>query len=356
MTFADRLTTVTQDEILPQAIDAVLAGNFIAFRFLSNAKRWNGVSMKKPIKIAKNELGGSFSGLDTHSTATVDTRRMLEYDVRGYEIPIAIPGMEKAVNRTPAQVINLVRIEVESTQDDAMDEIGDMLYLDGTGNGSKDFLGLDALVDDGTSVATFGGLTRTDYDPYLDSTRTASGGTLTLAKLATLTSAISIGGGPRHRPSVFVSDETRWNLYETLLSPTIRENYNAFGLPSITRTSKAPLRGAELGGAAGYVSLSYRGIPWVSDEKSTAQTIWALNENFLSWYGLKDSDLKQINMGGGTIDGPYAEAPSKNIGFQWTGFMRPINQYGEVAHLYLLGNLINWNARPFGRLTEVTGV
>ena len=88
MTFSDRLTTVTQDEILPQVVDAILGGNFITFRFLSNAKRWNGEKLKKPVKIAKNELGGSFSGLDTHSTATVDTRRMLEYDVRGYEIPV----------------------------------------------------------------------------------------------------------------------------------------------------------------------------------------------------------------------------------------------------------------------------
>ena len=356
MTFTDRLTTVTQDEILPNVVDAILGGNFISFRFLSNAKRWNGETLKKPVKIAQSALGGSFSGLDTHSTATTNTRRMLSYDPRGYEIPVAIPGMEKAVNRTPAQVINLVRVEVESAQNDAMDDVGTLLYADGTGNGAKDFLGLDALVDDGTSVLTFGGLTRTDHDPYLDSTRTASGGTLTLAKMATLTSAVSVGGGGnRNRPSVFDSDETVWNLYETLLSPTVRENYNAFGLPLVTRTSKSPLRGAELGGAAGYVSLSYRGIPWVADEKSTAQTIWALNENYLFWYGLKDSDLKQISMGGGNIDGPYAEAPSKNLGFQWTGFMRPINQYGEVAHLYLLGNLVNWNAVRHGRLTGVTG-
>lgn len=355
MNFTDRLTTVTQDEILPNAIDAILGGNFIAFRFLSGGKRWNGEKLKRPVKISTNDQGGSFSGLDTHSTNTVNTRRMLEYDPRGYEIPITIPGMEKAVNRTKSQVINLVRIEVESTQNDACDAVGTMLYADGTGNGSKDFLGFDALIDDGTSVSTFGGLTRTDYDPYLDSTRTASGGTLTLAKLATLTSAISIGGSTRTRPSFFVSNETVWDLYETLLSPTVRENYNAFGLPTITRTSKSPLRGAELGGAAGYVSLSYRGIPWVADEKSTAQTLWAVNENYLNWYGLKDSDLKQINMGGGSIDGPYADAPSKNVGFQWTGFMRPINQYGEVAHLYLLGNLVNWNAVRQGRLTGITG-
>lgn len=356
MTFTERLTTVTQDEILPNVVDAILGGNFITFRFVSTGRRWNGETLKRPVKIAKSQLGGSFSGLDTHSTSTVETRQMLEYDVRGYTMPVTIPGMEKAVNRTPAQVINLVRVEVESAQDDALDDIGDMLYADGTGNSSKDFLGLDALIDDGTSVATFGGLTRATYDPYLDSTRTASGGTFDLDKLATLVSAIATGSAQRNRPSIFVSNETIWDLYESLLSPTVRANYNAFGLPMVTRTSKAPMRGSELKGAAGYMSLSYRGIPWVADEKSTAQTLWAINENYLSWYGLKDSDLKQIDLGGGNIEGVYSDAPSKNVGFQWTGFMRPINQYGEVAHMYLLGNLVNWNAVRQGRLTGITGV
>jgi len=356
MTFTDRLTTVTQDEILPQAVDAVLGANFITFRFLNNAKRWSGEQLKRPVKIAKSDLGGSFSGLDTHSTSTVDTRRLLAYDVRGYEMPVAIPGMERAVNRTPAQVINLVRIEVESAQNDAIDDVGDMLYADGTGNSSKDFLGLDALVDDGTSVATIGGLTRATFDPYLDSTRTASGGTMTLNKISTLISAVSAGSGQRNRPSFLASDETVWDLFEELLTPTVRSNYEAFGLPMVTPNSKAPLRGAELKGAAGYVALSYRGIPWVADEKSTSQTLWALNENYMAWHGLRDADLRQIDMGGGTIEGVYSDAPSKNVGFQWTGFMRPINQYGEVAHLYLLGNLVNWNPVRFGRLTGITGV
>jgi hypothetical protein len=230
-----------------------------------------------------------------------------------------------------------------------------MLYADGTGNSSKDFLGFDALIDDGTSVATLGGLTRSSYDG-LDATRTASGGTLTLAKMATLTSAISGGSASRQRPSVFISDETVWDLYESLLSPTVRAAYEANGLPMVSRKSRAPMRAAELKGAAGYQSLTYRGIPWVADEKSTSQTLWAVNENYIDWYGLRDPDLKGISLGTASIDGVYAEAPSKNVGFQWTGFMRPINQYGEVAHIYLLGNLVSFQPRRCGRLTGITGV
>ena len=356
MTFGNRVLTITQDEIIPSAVDVILGGNWITYRALFSGKKWNGYRLSRPLKVAKSTLGGSFSGLDPHSTATVDTRVTMYYDPRGYEMPVSIPGIEKAVNRTEAEVINLVKIEVESATEDALDDLGDMFYGNGTGNSSKDFLGWDALIDDGTSVGTLGGLLRTNYDPYLDSTRTASGGTLDLDKLATLTSAVSAGSSQKNRPSVFVSNETVSDLYESLLTPTVRANYESFGLPVMTHTSKAPIRSSELKGTAGFMSLTFRGIPWIADEKSTAQTLWAPNENYMFWYGLSDPDLKPINLGTGTMETPYEEFPSKNVGFQWTGFMRPINQYGEVAHMYLLGNYVNWNPKRNGRLTGITGV
>jgi hypothetical protein len=356
MTFEERVTTTTQDEILPSVIDNVLSDNWITYRIISNGSKWVGEQLKRPIKISSSDLGGSFSGLDTHSTSTVNNRVLMAYTFKGYEMPCVIPGMEKVVNRTPAQVINLVRVELESAQEDACDDLGDMLYSDGTGNSSKDFEGWDNLIDDGTTAATLGGLTRSSYSPNLDSTRTASGGTLTLAKMATLVSAVSAGSAVRQSPTALVSNETVRDLYESLLTPTQRANYESFGLPAMTRQSKAPIRGAELKGAAGFTALTYRGLPLIADEKSTAQTLWVINERYLKWYGAKDADLKAIPLGGADIEGPYAEIPTKNTGFQWTGFMRPINQYGEVAHIYLLGNQVNWAPRRDGRLTGVTGV
>lgn len=355
MTFGNRVTTITQNTILPKVFDTILGDNWITFRVVSNGLKWSGHTLDRPLKVTKSTLGGSFSGLDTHSTATSDTRVLMSYDPRGYEMPISIPGMEKAVNRTEAEVINLVRVETESAQEDALDSIGTMLYADGTGNSNKDFLGWDALIDDSTSVVTIGNLSRTTY-PTLKGTRTASGGTLDLDKCATLISAVSAGSAARQRPTVLVSDETVWDLYESLLTPTQRANYETNGLPMMTRQSKAPVRAAELKGAAGYVALTYRGIPWLADEKSSVQTLWAANENYIQWYGLRDPDLQEINLGTADIEGVYSEVPSKNTGFQWTGFMRPINQYGEVAHIYLLGNQVSFNPKRHGRLTGITGV
>lgn len=355
MNFSARVTTITQDHIIPSAVDTFLSDNFISFRFLANAAKWRGHQMSRPLKISKSSLGGSFSGLDTHSTSTTENKVLMTYDVRGYEMPIAIAGMDKSVNKTDAQVLDLIGQEVESAQQDALDDVADMLYGAGTGNANKDFLGLDSLDDDGTSVLTLGGLSRTTY-PTIKSTRTASGGDLDLTKLATLTSNVSSGSSMRRRPSVFLSSEAEWDLYESLLSPMVQANYQANGLPMVTRNSKAVVSAGSLNGAQGYTALTYRGIPWVADEKAPAQTVWALNENDLQWYGLQDKDMKQISLGKADLDNTYSDAPSKYVGFQWTDFMNPINQYGMVAHLYLLGNFVSFNPKTLGRLTGVQGI
>lgn len=354
MNFSNRVTTITQDVILRKAIDTVLSDNFITFRFLSNGMKWNGHKLTRPLKVSKSELGGSFSGLDTHSTSTTETRVSMEYDLRGYEMPIAIPGMDKAVNRTEAEVINLVKIEVESAQEDALDDLGTMLYGDGTGNSNKDFYGLAALADDGTVSDTLGGLSRTTY-PTLKGYSVSSGGTMTMKKIASLVSGVSSGSAARQRPTFLVSDQNTWDLYETLIPATVQANYNAFGYPVVTRTSRGPIKAAEMGAGYGFTSLTYRGIPWIADAKAPTGTIWAINENYTEWYGLSDPDLKAIDLGS-EIEGVYSDIPSKNVGFQWTGFMRPINQYGEVAHIYLLGNFVCWNPRRNGLLSDITTV
>lgn len=354
MTFTDRVTSITQDTILPKVFDNILSDNFATYRFISNGKKWSGETLKRPVKLVKSTLGSSFSGLDTHSTSTVESRRTMTYYLKAYEIPVAIPGLDKLVNATDAQVIDLVKAEMESAGQDALDDVGTMFYADGTGNSSKDFSGLDELVDDGTSVTNVGGLSRTTWTS-LQGTRTASGGIMNLTKLGTLHVAISGGSASKQKPTLIISDETVWNLYESLLTPMVRANYDANGYPVVTRRSRGAMAAGSLKGGQGFSSLIYRGVPWVADEKSTSQTVWMVNENYLDWYGIKDPDMVQVSLGS-THEGTYSEVPSAFTGLQFSGMMRPVNQYGDVGHIYLFGNLTTFQPRRHGRLTGVTGV
>lgn len=355
MTFSQRVVSITQDTILPKIYDNLLNDNFATYRFIGNGKAWTGETLKRPIKYQKNTQGSSYSGMDPFSTTSVETRMTASYDVRAYEIPIVIPGLERSVNETDAQVLSLVKAEIESTANDALDDIGTMFYADGTGNSNKDFLGLDALDDDGTSVVTLANISSSTYT-FWKSTRTSFAGVLTLAKLATMNSAISGGSAGRQQPTIYVSSETEFDFYESLLSPTVRANYDINGFPVVTRTSKGAVASAELKGGMGYTSLSHRGIPWVKDEKATVGTVWMLNENYLDWYGLKGAGLKSFTSSSEVIEGVYSDAPSKNTGLQLQDFMTPTNAYGEIAHIHLLGNMTTFQRRRHGRATSVTGV
>ena len=247
---------------------------------------------------------------------------------------------------------------MEESQQELVDKLGDVIYGDGTGNSNKDPLGLAAIVDDGTTVDTLGGLSRTTYTA-IKATRTASGGTLTLNKLATLFSAISSGSG-MSSPTLIVSNETVWDLYEQLLTPSVRENYTMFGFYEVGRTGGARRPKEGLQGTQGFVAVTYKGIPWVRDEKSTAQRVWMLNENWLDWYGWDSRGMfgyNKIGLGSQTVEGLYSESPMSEFnGFNWSGFRAPTNQFAGIADIIVLGNLCSFQPRRHGVLTGVTGV
>ena len=352
--FTQRTISITQDRIVPKVFDQFLSENLATFRFVSNGKKWIGETLKFPVKIAKNTQGGSFSGMDNHGVDAVETRQTMSYDLRAYEIPVAVPGLDRLVNGTEAQVVNLVKTEMESSAQDGLDDVGDMFYSDGTGNASKDFNGLGNLADDGTTATNVGNLSRTTYSS-LNGAVNASGGTMTLTKLATLYTDVAAGSATSQKPSLAISDETVWNLFESLLSPTVQANYQTNGMPVVTRSSKGAIPAGELKGAAGFTSLIYKGIPWVADEKATAQTVFYINENYLMWYGINDPEMTSPDFGS-NIDGNYTDVPSKYSGLNWSGMMKPINSYGDVGHIYLFGNLVTNQPRRQGKLTGVTGI
>jgi len=356
--FGTRVTALTQNWLLPKVVDNTLNGNIIALRLIGNAKQGKGTSIDRAIKYQNSGTATSFFGLDTFTSVPLDTKVTLSYDMRGVRIPLAVSGMEAVANAvSETQVTDLIKNTVEESETELVDAVGDMAYSTGTGNSNKDFLGLGAIVDDGTDVSTIGSLSRTTYS-VLNATRTASGGTLTLAKLATLFSAVS-SGSSSSTSTLMTSNETVWDLYEQLLTPTVRENYSMLGTLTMGQSGGAS-REQGLKGTAGFVAVTYKGIGWVRDEKSTSQTVWMLNENRLDYHGWDAKGMfgyNSIKMGSTTFEGLYAETPMSNYsGFNWTGFRAPTNQFSGLADIIILGNFLSWEPRRQGRLTGVTGV
>lgn len=364
MTFSERVLSLTQNWLLPKVVDNTLKSNVMVYRILGNAMSGKGESIKRPIKYQSSGTATSFAGLDTFTASQLTTKVRFSYDMRAVRIPVGVAGMEAVANAvSETQMTDLVKEALEECQQELMDYLGGAIYADGTGNGSKDPLGFAAIVDDGSNVSTLGGLSRTTY-PVIDATLTASGGTLTLAKLATLYSAIS-SGASQTIPTIMVSTPTVWDLYEQLLTPQVQEHYTQFGYYKVSnRLDEGAIRGTAsnegLNGTQGFVAVTYKGIPWVRDEKATTQNVFMLNEHWLQWFGWDAKGIfgyNKISLGSKTIEGVYKEAPMSDFGgFNWSGFRAPTNQFAGIADVVIMGNLTSWQPRRHGRLTGVTGV
>lgn len=353
--FSERVTAITYNDIMPTIVDFVNNSNILTARTMSNVKNWKGVNMKQPIRIANSTTGGSFDGLDQFDTSTTNNTRSLTWYVKAYEQSVVIPGIEKAVNGTSdKQVISLVTDRLDEAKISLTQAIGDLLY--GNGNG-KDIEGLGLIVDDGTASSEYGGLQRTVAGNSANVTPAASG-TLTLDLVSSEFSAISAAGAANEAPTIGLTTQAVWDLFEKLMSDKIRANYETTSVAGYNKVSgKTPngvsVPAAELKGAAGFNAISYRGRPVVADDKCTAGVFFWLNERYLEFRRLISKDLKQVSSNPEKTEG--ADADIKQPSFlQLKDFMSPINQFGEIGALIVMGNYICRQPRRQGKITGIT--
>lgn len=148
------VTTTTQTRLLPKAIDSVLTGNVLTMRLMREARTWmGGTSIDIAVNVEDITAVGSYSGFDTFNTTQENTRQRAIYNPSQYYVSIPISGIQRAVNQGEPAVINLIATEIEWRTKRLQQEMSDGVYSDGTGNSSKDFLGLQAAVGDTTTVS-----------------------------------------------------------------------------------------------------------------------------------------------------------------------------------------------------------
>jgi len=341
MAFDNRVTTLTESKLMPKVVDTILDSNVLTGRTLRNSKRFTGTQMQFPVKFEATTDGGFFSGAEVHTTTATSNRIKISFDPKFYEKSVTILKTEATVNQTAGKqkVLDLIKTELKSKAQDAADAIGTALYSSNATD-SKQFLGLQDIVDDGGTVATYGGQSRATY-PTIGGVDTASGGTLSLDKLATLYNNITSGAV---QPTDIYTTPSVFSYYEKLLQPQER----IYKTPS--------LYAGGLAASSGYTTLDYKGIPVLADEKCTSGYLYMLNEKFLNFYSMQMIDTSTIATADTDIVG---NDYSKNSGFGFTyipGWLTPTNQSAWVTHIYLCGEFISENPKRQGVLTGITGV
>ena len=150
-----------------------------------------------------------------------------------------------------------------------------------------------------------------------------------------------------------------FDIYESLLTPTVQAKYDTVGVKGYNRVSgKTPMGvsvpESELHGLTGFVSLSFRGRPIVADDKCPAGLFIWLNERYIEFYRLLSSDLRSVDSNPEKTEGVDSDIKQPSF-LQLKDFMSPINQFGEIGALIVMGNLICRAPRRQGKITGITG-
>ena len=344
MTFGTKVTTITQDKIVPAVIDNYLDGNVLTMRMLTGqrpAHSWGkvgGETLKIPIKYTKSTAGGWYENWDSFATQQTAVRVHAQFTLKQLYYSVPISGAQLGVNKGETQVLRLLTTEMNSVASDMLDTFGDGLYSDGTGTSSKQLTGLDASVDDGNGTATYAGLARGTYTTWV-SNLDSSSNAITRAELA---ASYDAAKQVNARPTIGVTTEAIWNTIEGLALGTINFN-NPQGTAGLGKNYGQVTRAGikrGLSGELGYTALFFRGVPIVSDPKCTSGRFYWLDEGHI---GIGRWPYPTEELG-------YVVKPNYH-GFAWTGLKVPTNQDATVGQFLFYGELINDSCRAHSYMT-----
>lgn len=341
--FNSSFESIVQTGLMPKVVDTVLKESVLTARILGNAQKWKGKQLVKSFKYKKQTNGSSFAGLEVFDSNKTDNKRQLSFDPKGYRIPVVIDGIEKSTWATdPTAAVDLTVEAIENATNDGADDIAAIFYGDGTGNSSKDPLGLLAIIDDGSVVSTYGGQSRSTYTTLKAYRTSPAAGLTSMSILATAENSVRYGS---ERVGFHVTSDTKWTEYENLLLPTLHSNVDSEGYSQMTRNKIVSPKDAA-GASGGFNALFFRGKPVVADQKCPDLKWFGINEKNIAWFGIKAAvnGYTPIQIGGNKEqEGVYEDMPSQNLGFAFSGLKTSPNQFGEIGYIVLLGNLVSFN-------------
>lgn len=357
---SSRVSDLTYQKIYAKVVDQVLNAPTYYSRVVSAGKPFEGKTEDVVYDIQADNQGQFFTGLETLNSAATSTTVTGSFAHTAYTQPQVSIMLESFANVGSQQAISLDDFKYEKAAAQALQALGSAIYGDGTANQP---LGLAQIVNDSGSV---GGLARSTYSS-LNATVTASGGSLSLAKMATLWDAVSAAGISSEEPNIGLTTKTVWSLYEQLLAPNVRQDYNSAGYPALAVRGKFAMRNkAELKDAAGFTALTYRGAPIIKDDFATSGVLFFLNEEYFDWKGrtivpemYKDT-LQKVNLGTmSAYEGTGAAAldlPSEYNGWFYQKPLTIPDQAGRIARFYVIGQMVPRSFRRQGKLTGITTV
>ena len=358
--FSGNVSDFNLPKLHAKVVDNVLTAPTLFSRVMGMGSPFTGSTMNWTVDVTSDTQGQFYVGLESLNSTAVTTTIPLAFAQTAFSQPKVGVMLESFANTGEGAIIDLDVFKYEKAGAEAMQKLGATIYSDGTANRPN---GLGIIVDD---TGTIGGQSRATYS-QLNATDTASGGTLTLAKLATLYSAVTAASLNSTIPTVAPTTKAIFDLYEQLLNPTVRASYQDVGFNKLGVRAMTVKRGeSNAAGAMGFDSLSYRGLPMIRDDYATTGYLYFLNENSFGWYARSvvpdnfKAYMSKVNLGNDTayegVGADIMDMPSAYNGWFYQKDMILPNQAGSIGRFHVIGQVCTWEPRRNGRLTGITSV
>lgn len=172
-----------------------------------------GTSIYEEISYATNSNGGSYSGYDTLPVAATDELTSAEFFIKQYAVPVAVSGLDKLKNSGKEQIINLVDAKLDVAEGTMANLLATDSYGDGTSNGGKTLVGMDAAVPHDPTTGTYGGIDRSNSANtfWRSQTNTTSTSATTIQAAMNTLWAKCVRGADR--PKLILAGTTKWAEY-----------------------------------------------------------------------------------------------------------------------------------------------
>jgi len=357
--YGSNVDNFNERKLHAKVVDNIMNAPTFYSRVQSKGSPMEGKTMDYTLDITADTQGEFFTGLETLNSSYVQTTIVLSYAHTAFTQPKVGKMLDDFANVGSTATINLDVFKYQKAAVEAMQRLGSAIYADGSANRPN---GLGLIVDD---AGTIGGQSRSTYSA-LNATDTASGGTLTLAKLATLDDATRAASLMGSVTNIGVTTKTVWSLYEQLLQPSVRQDYASYGPPKLGIRAMTATRGDKADIGQGFLAIEHRGKPIIADDFCTSGYLLYLNEDSFGWVGRSvvpekySKYVEKVNLGtNNSYEGVGVDAlqlPSEYNGWFYQKDMVLPNQAGTIGRFYVIGQFVTWEPRRNGRLTGITSV
>lgn len=304
----DEIIATTFDAVRPVLADQITVELplLAALNSKGSVVERGGKRIVRPVLYALNDTVGSYDGYDLIDTTPQDGFGEAVYDWKQYAGSVTIDGRTERLNAGSPQIIDILSAKMDQLRVSMEDDLNSMLWSDGTGNSSKDFNGVAAIV---AGSGTLGGIDPSTETWWVSRTDTAMDLTTIdgVKDMGAMYNGLRIA---KSHPDFLFTTQAVFEAYEALAAPNIRFE----GSP------KADL---------GFESVAFRGAEVLFDNDCASAKMWFLNSKHLQFVKHSDAWLKML---------PFAS---------------PVNQDAKTALVISMGELVTDVRRAHGLISGI---